>query len=209
MTQYGFHFDSSRCTGCRTCQMACMDYKGSTSLDVANRRIYDYEGGDWTVGEDGTATCSVFSYHVSTSCQHCKGAACIKNCPTKAMHKDPETGLVSVDATKCIGCGYCAMACPYNAPHVDREVGHSVKCDGCAERVAAGQRPICVEACPLRALDFGEFSELKLKYHNTVRGIAPLPDPSITNPSLCITTCPDSKVVGDETGFVSNVEEVK
>lgn len=63
------------------------------------------------------------------------------------MHKNAETGLVAVDAAKCIGCGYCHMACPYNAPKVDREKGHSVKCDGCSERVASGNQPLCVRAC--------------------------------------------------------------
>lgn len=52
------------------------------------------------------------------SCNHCDDPACTKVCPTAAMHKDPETGLVSVDADKCIGCGYCHMACPYNAQNL-------------------------------------------------------------------------------------------
>ena len=208
MTQYGFHFDNSRCTGCRTCQFACMDYK-DLSRESSPRRIYDYEGGEWEVAEDGSATCSVFSYHVSLGCQHCDHPACVAVCPTKAMHKDPETGLVSVDASKCIGCGYCAMNCPYNVPKVDKTVGHTVKCDGCADRIAEGKRPICVEACPLRALDFGEVKELKEKYHNTVRGIAPMPDPSITSPNIFISNSDDAQVTGDTTGFVSNAEEVK
>ena len=96
------------------------------------------------------------------------------------MHKDAETGLVSVDADKCVGCGYCHMACPYNAPKVDRSKGHSVKCDGCAERVAAGEKPVCVEACPARALDFGTVEEMSKVGE---RGnIAPLPEPSLHEP---------------------------
>lgn len=135
MTQYGFYFDSTRCTGCRTCEIACKDYK-DLGVDFAYRHVYDCEGGDWQMQSDGTYTQDCFVYHVSLGCQHCDDPACVKVCPTTAMHKDASTGLVSVDEHKCIGCGYCHMACPYNAPKVDREKGHSVKCNGCAERVA-------------------------------------------------------------------------
>lgn len=208
MTQYGFHFDNSRCTGCRTCQLACMDYK-DCSLETSFRKVYDYEGGTWEVADDGTATCNVYSYHVSLGCQHCDHPSCVDVCPTKAMHKDPETGLVNVDASKCIGCGYCVMACPYNVPTVDYEAKHSVKCDGCADRVAAGLHPICVESCPLRALDFGDVRKLKEKYPNTIRGIAPMPDPSITSPNIYITTSDDARVTSEADGLVSNSKEVK
>lgn len=140
MTQYGFYFDSTRCTGCRTCEIACKDYK-DLGVDFAYRHVYDCEGGDWQMQSDGTYTQDCFVYHVSLGCQHCDDPACVKVCPTTAMHKDASTGLVSVDEHKCIGCGYCHMACPYNAPKVDREKGHSVKCNGCAERVAEGKTP--------------------------------------------------------------------
>lgn len=208
MTQYGFYFDNSRCTGCRTCQMACMDYKDMPN-ELAFRKVYDYEGGNWEQAEDGSVSCKVFSYHVSLSCQHCKNPVCVKNCPTGAMGKDPETGIVSVDRDKCIGCGYCAMTCPYDAPKISRTHGGSVKCDGCKDRVAQGLKPICVGACPLRALDFGDIHELKEEHQHTIRGIAPMPDPSITDPSIRITASFDAQVVSDTKGYVSNPKEVK
>ena len=83
-------------------------------------------------------------------------------------------GEVSVDAARCIGCGYCALSCPYRAPKVDRDAGRSVKCDGCTRRVAEGGAPVCVEACPLRALDFGPIDELREKY-GAVADVPPLP----------------------------------
>ena len=113
MVQYGFFFDNARCTGCKTCMMACKDYN-DLNLETAFRKVYDYEGGTWKEEAGGTYSCDSWVYHVSLSCQHCENPACVANCPTTAMHKDKETGLVSVDATKCIGCGYCAMVCPYN-----------------------------------------------------------------------------------------------
>jgi anaerobic dimethyl sulfoxide reductase subunit B (iron-sulfur subunit) len=122
------------------------------------------------------------------------------------MHKDADTGLVSVDAAKCIGCGYCHMACPYNAPKVDRSVGHSVKCDGCTDRVAAGLAPICVGACPLRALAFGPAEEMAVLGERAA--IAPLPEPRYTNPNLYIKSNPDAKPAGSTDGAVRNLLEV-
>ena len=110
------------------------------------------------------------------------------------MHKDEQTGLVSVNDRHCIGCGYCHLSCPYSAPRVDRVKGHSVKCDGCIERVAAGEKPVCVEACPARALDFGDAEEMAKMGE---RGnIAPLPDPSETTPNIFIKASADAQPVG-------------
>ena len=205
MTQYAFYFDSTRCTGCKTCELACKDYK-DLDKDTAFRKVFDYEGGAWEDAGDGCYKTTGFVYHVSMSCNHCDNPACTGVCPTHAMHKDADTGLVSVDADKCIGCGYCHMACPYNAPKVDRSAGHSVKCNGCAERVAEGKRPICVEACPLRALDFGTVEEMSAKGD---RGnIAPLPDSSYTSPNIYIKPTDDAKPAGSTDGSVINVKEV-
>ena len=85
---------------------------------MAFRMVIDYEGGSWQPDVDGTFSQDAFAYHVSISCNHCNNPVCTRVCPTGAMHKD-ELGLVWPDATKCIGCGYCTMACPYHAPHID------------------------------------------------------------------------------------------
>lgn len=208
MTQKGFYFDSSRCTGCRTCETACKDYY-DTPTDINYRKVYDCEGGTCALGEAGTVESMVYTYHVSLGCNHCTDPACTKACPTRAIHRDEEAGLVLIDDTKCIGCGYCAMACPYNAPTVDRDKGHSVKCSGCHERIEAGKEPICVSACPLRALQFGDIDELKATYPNAeVADIAPLPSQDITHPNLIINLCPDAKPSGDASVKVTNTLEV-
>lgn len=205
MTRYAFHFDGTRCTGCKTCEMACKDFKG-LSVGTAFRKVYEVTLGTTERDANGCITSSCVSYPLSMSCNHCDDPACTKVCPTTAMHKDPETGLVSVDVDKCIGCGYCHMACPHNAPKVDREKGHSVKCDGCAERVAAGEKPVCVEACPARALDFGTIEEMaKLGERGN---IAPLPEPTYTKPNLYIKASADALPAGDENGKVVNPLEV-
>ena len=205
MTQYAFYFDGTRCTGCKTCEMACKDFK-DLSVGTAFRKVYEVTLGTTTRDADGCISANCVSYPLSMSCNHCDHPACVEVCPTTAMHKDPETGLVSVDEHKCIGCGYCHMACPYNAPKVDREKGHSVKCDGCAERVAAGEAPVCVEACPASALSFGTVEEMaKLGERGN---IAPLPAPTYTNPNLYIKPSADARPADDAEAKIVNPLEV-
>jgi anaerobic dimethyl sulfoxide reductase subunit B (iron-sulfur subunit) len=122
------------------------------------------------------------------------------------MHKE-DNGLVRVNTKVCIGCGYCTMACPYYAPHISEKTHASAKCDGCYERTVEGKQPICVEACPLRALDFGDMTKLRSKYQG-VSSIAPLPDPSVTLPNLIIRPSPAARAFGDYTGFIANPKEV-
>lgn len=205
MTQYGFYYDATRCTGCHTCEAACRDYHNLT-LDTAFRRVYEVEGGSWAQDANSAWTTDSFAYYTSISCQHCDNPACMQVCPTGAMHKDAETGIVSVDEHRCIGCGYCELACPYKAPHVNREAGHSVKCDGCASRVAEGLAPICVEACSMRCIEFGPIDEIS---HGEARAaMAPLPDPMVTNPNLYVKECAVSKPFDSTDCKIANAAEV-
>lgn len=205
--QYGFYYDNTRCTGCKTCEMACKDYHG-LDLRRTYRRVLDYEGGGWTVADDGTCRTDAYAYHVSLACNHCNHAACIAVCPTGAMHKD-DMGLVWPDWGKCIGCGYCTMACPYHAPVIDQEAKKSSKCDGCKDRVAAGRQPICVDACPLRALEFAEVPLIKTLHPDAVSSILPLADPSYTSPNLYIKASPAAERAREVGGHIANQAEIQ
>lgn len=205
MTQYGFYFDATRCTGCKTCEAACRDYH-DLPLDLTYRHVYELEGGTWTQAADGTWTTDSYTFYTSFACSHCDDPACTQVCPTGAMHKGDD-GLVSVDTHRCIGCGYCELACPYGNPHVDRDKGHSVKCDGCASRVAAGEQPVCVEACSMRALEFGPVEELN--QGDGRAAVAPLPDPSVTTPNFYIKNCAAAQPSGSTSCVVANEAEVK
>jgi anaerobic dimethyl sulfoxide reductase subunit B (iron-sulfur subunit) len=149
---------------------------------------------------------TVWAYYTSMNCNHCEDPACVKVCPTGAMHQD-ENGFVSVDHDRCVGCKYCAMACPYNAPSFDGEMGQMRKCDGCAGRVAAGENPICVDACPLYALDFGPTEEMRERHGESVWS-APLPDPSITRPTTIFKGSEVSREGGTYEGELMNPKEV-
>ena len=174
--------------------------------EVSFRRIYEYTGGNWNQQADDCWHQDVFAYYMSISCNHCENPACTAVCPTGAMHKN-EDGFVIVNEETCIGCRYCNMACPYDAPQYDAQKGHMTKCDGCYSRVKAGQKPICVDACPLRALDFAPIDELRAKYGEQA-SIAPLPPAEITHPNLVVKPNKNSRPSGDTSGFLGNPREV-
>lgn len=206
MAQYGFYFDGTRCTGCKTCVLACKDYNNLTE-EISFRNIIEYGGGTWTDNGDGTWVTDTYAYHISIACNHCDAPVCLVNCPVGAISKDEETGRVWSDEGLCIGCGTCAQTCPYGAPAVDKEINKSVKCTMCQERVVEGGVPICVEACSLRALDFGEIEELRSKYGSDAE-LAPLPAASETSPNLVIKMPANAKPVDDTTGKILNTIDI-
>jgi anaerobic dimethyl sulfoxide reductase subunit B (iron-sulfur subunit) len=205
MKQYGFFVDSSKCTGCKTCQVSCKDEK-DLAVGPKFRRVYEYGGGTWEkVGKAWKQ--DSFNYYLSISCNHCAEPTCVKGCPTGAMHKRKEDGLVVVNQDRCVGCRYCEMRCPYGAPQFDAEKKVMSKCDGCYERVAVGKKPVCVDSCPQRALDFDDIELLRKRYGNN-NSVAPLPDPSLTKPSLVIRAHADARSFGDKTGAIQNPQEI-
>ena len=109
-------------------------------------------------------------------CNHCDDPPCVRVCPTGATWKRQEDGIVMMDWHRCIGCRYCMAACPYGSrsfnwedprPHIKtlmvgfptREKGVVEKCTFCAERLVKGQTPACVDACPEKALLFGDVND--------------------------------------------------
>lgn len=206
MGQYAFYFDSGICTGCKTCQVAC---KETYKLPARNlyRRVYNYQGGTWREMESGQYLPEgVFGYFVSISCNHCDDPVCVTNCPTGAMRKDVETGIVWTDHGVCIGCRSCQMACPYGAPTLDADHGYMLKCDMCKADVTAGERPVCVAACPMRALDFGERNDLVARYGEGDVEVEPLPH-DVTGPNLILSPHRAAQRSGEGTGSVVNLEE--
>ena len=171
--------------------MGCMD---QNDIDLAAgdqcfRKTYDNE----VALADGSTYCA----YISAACMHCTDAPCIAACPVGCLSKDPETGFTVYDNTNCIGCKSCAMACPYGVPTFGDD-GKMRKCDMCVDRLARKELPVCVAACPQRALDFGTVEELR-KRHGDDGMIAPLAAGDYTKPNLLITKCAQAQPAPERT----------
>lgn len=181
--QLGFYINQKVCSGCSTCQVACKD-KNDLKVGQRWRRVTEVSGGSYSF-QGTTLHANVSAYFISIGCNHCVNPKCVKNCPTGALYKREEDGLVLHDQDKCIGCRYCTWSCPYGAPQYNPDLGKVGKCNACVDLLKEGEKPACVAACPLRAIDFGEIGELRKKY-GAIQTIKGLPEADITNPSLVI-----------------------
>jgi anaerobic dimethyl sulfoxide reductase subunit B (iron-sulfur subunit) len=110
---YAFTFDASSCSGCKACQEACKD-KNGLPVGVLWRRVIEVTGGEWQKTNSAWEN-SIFAYNLSLACNHCVHAKCAGVCPADAYIVRPD-GIVLLDSSRCMGCGYCAWACPYGAP---------------------------------------------------------------------------------------------
>ena len=140
--QYRFHFDMSKCIGCRCCEVACSE-QNDNPIERNWRRVGEIEGGSYPFTQ---------RFYLSMGCNHCVDAACLRGCPVDAYRKDAVTGLVLHSADTCIGCQYCTWNCPYGVPQYNPERGVVGKCDMCYGRLAEGREPACVNACPEGAI---------------------------------------------------------
>lgn len=200
--QLGFYMDTSICIGCKTCLIACKD-KNDLPVDVNWRRAIEYCGGSWQGEKNSQVPENVFVYYITLSCQHCENPLCLINCPFTAISKDND-GIVQIDQTKCIGCQTCASVCPYDAPQFAGDEGKMSKCDMCADLRAIDKNPACIDACPLRALDWGEMKDLRKKYGN-VDAVDPFPDGKLTNPSMILKPHRHAQYLAKGLGHVANL----
>lgn len=202
--RYGFYLDTSSCTGCKACQIACKD-KNNLQVGVLWRRVVEIQGGEW-LPRGGAWLTSVFAYFISSACMHCEIPICAEVCPTKALQQRDD-GIVLIDANRCIGCRYCEMACPYKAPQFDPAQGVMTKCNFCFDLLDAGKVPTCVSACQMRVLHFGDIEELRAE-HGDVDEVYPLPDPKLTKPALVLTPHPDAARSTEKGAKIGNREEI-
>ena len=184
MAQLGFYINQARCNACNACAIACKDLN-NTPVGVNFRRIYVNEAGSFSQDENGAWVQNVSAFNTSISCNHCEQPKCLKGCPTGALFKRQEDGIVLIDQDKCVGCRYCEWNCPYGAPQYNEELGVMTKCHSCISLREKGEDPACVGACIMRAIEFGPIDELRQKYGTTAQ-IKGIPSPSITKPNLVI-----------------------
>ena len=156
------YIDTTTCIGCKACEAACQEwndlrtvhtvqdgtYQTLPTLDADfwnlirfNERKADDDGVMWLMRKD--------------QCMHCAEPGCLVACPAPGAIVQYSNGIVDVDATKCIGCGYCATGCPFDVPKFNAKTGKMAKCTLCVDRVEVGLEPACIKACPTGCLNFG------------------------------------------------------
>ena len=159
----GVLVDTTRCIGCRSCEVACSVTHGNFVPDIKNdkalEQVRDTSEKQWTVvNRFKTEKGEVF---VKKQCLHCWQPACASACLVNAMLKTKE-GPVTWNGSKCMGCRFCMVSCPFDIPKFEYfEWNPRIqKCNMCYERLQQGKKPACVESCPTDALMFGQKREL-------------------------------------------------
>ena len=166
----GLVIDLDVCVGCHACAVACKEWNASgTTGPLSDYQPYGAEpSGVWF---NRIRKYEVGSYPDSKtinfpmSCMHCEDADCVTVCPTGASYKRTGDGIVLVDQNRCMGCNYCAWACPYGARELDRSSGTMKKCTLCVDRIydqalpVEERQPACVLTCPAHARMFGDLDD--------------------------------------------------
>lgn len=164
----GFLVDTSRCIGCRSCQVACKQWNKLSADATANKGTFEnprdltpalYNRIKFVESEtSGTVTWQFFNER----CMHCGDAGCMKVCPSPGALYRTKDGIVAYNKEKCISCKYCVSACPFNIPRYDADDKVS-KCHLCLDRIGGGMTPACAKACPTETLKFGKRADLIAK----------------------------------------------
>ncbi|MFW5836371.1 MAG: 4Fe-4S dicluster domain-containing protein [Desulfovibrionaceae bacterium] len=180
---YGCLVDITRCIGCRKCELACNEVHALPEPDVPfdDARVFD------RTRRPDAETYTVVNRHdtgrldkrglttpayVKVQCMHCQDPACASACITGALTKK-DNGAVHYDVTRCIGCRYCMVACPFQIPayeYHDPVTPEVRKCTFCFERVSRENKPpACASICPVEAITFGRRAKLLDVAHERIR----------------------------------------
>lgn len=180
MTQLALVIDLNVCVGCHACVTSCKEWNtsgsagplcdenpyGADPTGTFFNRVQTFEVGQYPNTE---------TVHFPKSCLHCEDPPCVPVCPTGASYKRKQDGIVLVDYDKCIGCKYCAWACPYGAREIDEKQQVMKKCTLCVDRIydttlpEADRKPACVMACPTSARLFGDVHDAESAVSRAIR----------------------------------------
>jgi formate dehydrogenase iron-sulfur subunit len=159
--------DTSKCIGCKACQVACMQWNDIRDEVGTNVGIYDnpldLTPTSWTVmrfTEHETKDGNLEWLIRKDGCMHCEDPGCLKACPSPGAIVQYSNGIVDFHEENCIGCGYCVTGCPFNIPRISKKDNKAYKCTLCSDRVAVGLEPACVKACPTGCITFGSKEDM-------------------------------------------------
>lgn len=152
---YGILVDTTKCNSCESCVMACADEHQIDPMKTISEKAVNKEG--LSAYRLSNIVKISPGHFARKSCMHCLEPSCVSACLVGSLTKSPK-GPIIYDSSKCIGCRYCMIACPFSVPRYewDKNTPLVVKCDFCFDRLNEGKRPACVDACPNGALKFGD-----------------------------------------------------
>ena len=159
--------DTSKCIGCKACQVACSEWNDLRDEVGSNVGVYDnprdLSADSWTLmrfAEHENPAGNLEWLIRKDGCMHCAEPGCLAACPSPGAIVKYANGIVDFNQDKCIGCGYCITGCPFDIPRISQKDHKAYKCTLCSDRVAVGLEPACVKTCPTGAIVFGSREDM-------------------------------------------------
>jgi formate dehydrogenase iron-sulfur subunit len=159
--------DTTKCIGCKACQVACMewnDLRDEVGTNIGQyQNPHDLSASSWTLmrfAEVENPKGDLEWLIRKDGCMHCEDPGCLKACPAPGAIVQYANGIVDFHEENCIGCGYCIAGCPFDIPRLSKRDHKVYKCTLCSDRVAVGLEPACIKACPTGALVFGTKADM-------------------------------------------------
>ena len=146
--RFALVIDSRKCINCKACNVAC---RAENEVPLGKNR-------NWINEEHRGIYPRLSANSDPEQCHHCMQPACVRVCPTGASYQRKD-GIVAINASECVGCRYCMIACPFDARFFREDTGVVEKCDFCSRRVDRGEIPACVETCPSKVRLFGDLMD--------------------------------------------------
>ena len=160
--------DTTKCIGCKACQVACMewnDLRDDIGTNIGQyQNPHDLTASSWTLmrfAEVENDKGDLEWLIRKDGCMHCQDPGCLKACPAPGAIVQYANGIVDFHEENCIGCGYCITGCPFNIPRISRRDHKAYKCTLCSDRVAVGLELACIKSCPTGALVFGTKEDMQ------------------------------------------------
>src|ERR1700759_4491252 len=161
--------DTTKCIGCKACQVACMewnDLRDEIGTNIGQyQNPHDLSASSWTLmrfAEVENTKGDLEWLIRKDGCMHCQDPGCLKACPSPGAIVQYANGIVDFHEENCIGCGYCITGCPFDVPRISKKDHKAYKCTLCSDRVSVGLEPACIKSCPTGALVFGTKEDMKI-----------------------------------------------
>src|SRR2546426_2718024 len=160
------YIDTTTCIGCKACEAACQEWNDlktvATHQEGSYQTLPHLDADFWNLirFNEREVDGGLMWLMRKDQCMHCAEPGCLEACPAPGAIVQYANGIVDVDPSKCIGCGYCSTGCPFDVPKFSKKTGKMAKCTLCVDRVEVGLEPACIKACPTGCLQFGSKEQM-------------------------------------------------